>query len=49
MKFEFEKSRDEFIVMSMPDDEERYKVKFLNIVLFVPVAQLSLPLYNLIS
>lgn len=46
VKFELEKSRPEFFVMSMPDDDEKYQVKFLNIALYVPVAQLSQPLYN---
>jgi len=49
VKFELEKSQDPFVVMSFPTDEEKYRMKILNISMFVPVAQLSLPLYNQIS
>jgi len=49
VKFELEKSQDEFIIMSMDEDLEKYRMKILNISMYVPVAQLSLPLYNQIS
>ncbi len=46
VKIELERSPDSFVIMRMPDDVENYKLKILNISLFVPVAQLSAPVYQ---
>ena len=34
------------MIMRMPDDTENYKLKITNISLFIPVAQLSAPVYQ---
>ena len=49
VKFELDKSSDEFFLLSLKADPEKYKVKILNICLLVPVAQLSQTVYNQIS
>ena len=49
IKIELDKSSDEFFLLTQNSDPEKYKVKFLNICLFVPVAQLSQTVYNQIS
>lgn len=49
IRFEFEKSCDKFLVMSQTGDNESYKVKILNLCLHVPVAQMSLPVFNEIN
>lgn len=41
VKFELDRADDSFVVMSLPTDSEKYKIKILNISLLVPVAQLS--------
>ena len=46
MKIELERSKDEFVIMRLPDDTENYKLKLENIALFIPVAQLSAPVYQ---
>ena len=49
IKLELDRTPDEFFLMTLPTDESKYKVKILNIVLFVPVAQLSQNVFNQIS
>ena len=44
-----EKSASEFCLMKKSDDTEKYQVKFLDVNLYVPVAQLSQPTFNEIS
>ncbi len=46
VKIELERSEDSFVIMRMPDDTENYKLKIVNIALFIPVAQLSAPVYQ---
>lgn len=49
VKIELDRASDEFVLLSQAHDNERYKVKILNIALYVPVAQLSQTVYNQIS
>ena len=49
MKFELDRSDDAFVLMSLVDDTEKYRLKLLNIALFVPVAQLSSQVFQEIS
>ena len=49
MKFELDRSDDAFVLMSLADDAEKYRLKLLNIALFVPVAQLSAQVFQEIS
>ena len=49
VKIQLDRSADEFFLMTQVTDPEKYKVKILNICLFVPVAQLSQTVYNQIS
>jgi hypothetical protein len=50
VKIELDRSTDEFVVMCPKDDvNEKYKIKILNIALYVPVAQLSASVFNEIS
>lgn len=49
VKIELDRASDEFFILSQSTDTEKYKVKILNICLFVPVAQLSQTVYNQIS
>ena len=44
-----DRSDDSFIIMSKADDEEKYRMKILNIALFVPVAQLSSAVFQEIN
>ena len=41
VKIELDKNDDAFVLMTKEEDNEKYRVKILNISLFVPVAQLS--------
>jgi hypothetical protein len=49
VKIELDRSSDEFVVMCPTEDKEKYKIKILNIALYVPVAQLSAAVFNEIS
>ena len=49
IKLELDRTPDEFFLMSLPNDENKYHVKILNIALLVPVAQLSQVVFNQIS
>ena len=49
VKFELDKSDDAFVFMTKEDDSEKYRVKILNISLFVPVAQLSSQVFQEIN
>lgn len=49
VKFELDRSEDDFVIMKPENDAEKYKVKILNIALFIPVAQLSASVFNEIS
>jgi hypothetical protein len=50
VKIELDKASDEFVIMCPETDvNEKYKIKFLSIALFVPVAQLSASVFNEIS
>ena len=40
IKFELDRSDDSFVIMCPSSDNEKYKLKILNIALYVPVAQL---------
>lgn len=46
VKFVFTKNADAFILQTTSDDTEQYVCKIANIALYVPVAQLALPIYN---
>jgi hypothetical protein len=46
VKFELDRSKDEFFLMCPEDDKEKYKVRINHILLYVPVAQLSMQVYN---
>ena len=49
VKIQLDRTSDEFFLLSLKTDPEKYKVKILNICLLVPVAQLSQPVYNQIQ
>lgn len=49
MKFELDRADDSFIILAKVDDLEKYKLKILNIALYVPVAQLSAPVFHEIN
>ena len=49
IKFELDRSDDSFVIMSKDDDPEKYKLKILNIALYVPVAQLSNSVFSEIN
>ena len=49
VKIELDRSDDAFVFMCLEDDNEKYKLKLLNIALFVPVAQLSSQVFNEIN
>jgi hypothetical protein len=49
VKFELDRAPDSFVILSKEDDAEKYKLKILNIALYVPVAQLSAPVFQEIN
>jgi hypothetical protein len=49
VRIDLEKSENNFVIMKQKGDIEKYKLKFLNICLYVPVAQLSQTVFNEIS
>jgi hypothetical protein len=50
VKIELDRSSDEFVIMCPKEDKnEKYKIKILNIALFVPVAQLSASVFSEIN
>ena len=49
VKFELDRADDTFVILSTTEDNEKYKLKILNIALFVPVAQLSSSVFSQIS
>ena len=49
VKFELDRSDDSFVFMTVDTDTEKYKLKLLNIALFVPVAQLSSQVFQEIN
>ena len=49
VRFELDRSENDFLIMKEETDSEKYQVKILNIALFVPVAQLSSAVFNEIS
>ncbi len=49
VRIDLDKSDDAFFIMCPSDDTEKYQFKIKNIALFVPVAQLSMPVYQEIS
>jgi hypothetical protein len=46
VRIDLEKSDDKFVILKKSNDTENYKLKILNICLYVPVAQLSQPVFN---
>jgi hypothetical protein len=46
VKFELDRAEDSFVIFSKEDDSEKYKLKLLNISLYVLVAQLSAPVFH---
>lgn len=46
IKFELDRSEDAFVIMCPESDNEKYKLKILNITLYVPVAQLSSSVFS---
>ena len=46
VRIELDKAPDSFILFKDPSDTEEYKFKILDCVLYVPIAQLSLPVFN---
>lgn len=46
VKIELDRSSDDFVLMKKADDTENYKVELLSCYVFVPVAQLSAPLFT---
>lgn len=46
VKFELERSKDEFFLMKQSSDNEKYKVKIININLLMPIAQLTQGVFN---
>ena len=49
IKFELDRSDDSFVILSKNNDEEKYKLKILNISMYVPVAQLSNSVFSEIN
>lgn len=49
VRFEFDRSDNDFIIMKEASDTEKYQIKILNIALYVPVAQLSASVFNELS
>jgi len=49
VKIELDKAPDAFVLMRESTDTENYKFKILECNLFVPVAQLALPVFNQLS
>ena len=49
VKFDLDRAEDSFVILSKTGDEEKYKLKLLNIALLVPVAQLSAPVFQEIN
>ena len=49
VKFELDRSDDTFVLLSENDETEKYRLKLLNIALFVPVAQLSAQVFQEIN
>ena len=49
VKFELDRSDDAFVLMSVITDNEKYRMKILNISLLVPVAQLSSQVFQEIN
>ncbi len=49
VKIELDRSDDAFVLMCPKGDNEKYTIKIANIVLFVPVAQLTEPIYREIN
>ena len=49
VKFELDRSDDSFVFLNFLTDTEKYKLKILNIALFVPVAQLSSQVFQEIN
>ena len=49
VKFELDRADDAFVILSQEGDNEKYKLKILNIALFVPVAQLSSSVFSQIN
>ena len=49
IKFELDRSDDAFVILSKDDDPEKYKLKILNIAMFLPVAQLSNSVFSEIN
>jgi len=46
LKFELERSKDEFVLMKAKTDTEQYKIKIENITLLMPIAQLTQGVFN---
>jgi hypothetical protein len=46
VKFELDRAENSFVILSKDGDEEKYKLKLLNIALLVPVAQLAAPVFQ---
>jgi hypothetical protein len=49
VKIELDRSSDEFLLMCPTEDKEKCTLKIANICIFVPVAQLSEPVYREIN
>lgn len=49
VRIEFTRASDEFILMKDTTDLEKYKLKFLELNLYIPVAQLTASVYNQLS
>lgn len=49
VKFELDRSPDSFVIMAPSDDKEQYKMVITNMMLYVPIALLSAPLFNELS
>jgi hypothetical protein len=49
VRFDLDKSDNRFFLMCPNDDKEEYQCQIKNIALFVPVAQLSMPVYQEIN
>jgi hypothetical protein len=46
VRIDLEKSDNKFVILKRSGDTTNYKLKILNICLYVPVAQLSQPVFN---
>jgi hypothetical protein len=49
VKFELDRSSDDFLIMKEKSDTNKYKIKIQNIALFIPVALLSSSVFNELS